>query len=459
MSAETGPAYSPRPYWHDTMPAVPRFDGRPLPARADAVIVGGGYTGIVTALRLARGGARVTLLEKRTLGWGASTRNGGLFHPGLKWGRAALVRRFGPDLGADVFRAGLDAFSTGERFVRSEGFDCDYRRSGLVILAWSARHLDGLRRELEEFQEAGMTGRMVEGTEVQEEVGTGHYPGGLVVEESGTIHPGRYFAGLAAAALTAGVDVHTGMAARAVERDGADRVVVTDAGRIRAGAVLVATNGYTDGAVPWLRQRLMPVGSYIVATEPMSEELAASVSPRARGFFDSKNFLYYWHVNGERRLIFGGRASFAPTSVDRTAAILTRALREVHPQVAGLRIDYAWGGNVGFTFDRLPHLGEHDGIHFAMGYCGSGLALGTTFGLKMAERIGRASDRAYEPSPFERIPYPGMPLLPAAYRGRPWFLPLAGEWFRLADRWSRRGTRRRARPKVAAASSKPGGGA
>jgi glycine/D-amino acid oxidase-like deaminating enzyme len=441
------------------MPEVPRFDDRPLPERANVVVVGGGYTGIVAALQLARGGAQVTLLEKHNLGWGASTRNGGLFHPGLKWGRAALVKRYGPDLGPAIFRGGVNAFSTGERFVQGEGFDCDYRRSGLVILAWSARHMDGLRDELEEFQAEGLSGRMLAGAAVREEVGSSHYPGGMAIEESGMIHPGRYFAGLAEAAVKAGVDLHTGAAARAVERDGADRVVVTDAGRIRAGAVLVATNGYTDGTVPWLRQRLMPIGSYIVATEPMSEDLASSVSPRGRTFFDSKNFLYYWHVNAERRLIFGGRASFVPTSVERTAAILTRALRQVHPQAAGLRIDYAWGGNVGFTFDRLPHLGEHDGIHYALGYCGSGLALGTTFGLNMAERLGRASDVAYEPSPFERIPYPGAPLIPAAYRGRPWFLPLAGEWFRLADRWSRRGTKvPAAAPAVAAKGAEPGGG-
>jgi glycine/D-amino acid oxidase-like deaminating enzyme len=213
--------------------------------------------------------------------------------------------------------------------------------------------------------------------------------------------------------------------------------VVTDRGRLRAGAVVIATNGYTDGAVPWIQRRVMPIGSYIVATEPMSEELAASISPRGRTFFDSKNFLYYWHVNAERRLIFGGRASFRPTTTDRTAAILTRALAQVHPQAAGLRIEHAWGGKVGFTFDRLPHLGEHEGSHYALGYCGSGLALGTTFGLTMADRLGRRSDLAAEPSPFELIPFPAAPVLPAAYRGRPWFLPIAGEWFRLQDRWRR----------------------
>ena len=219
--------------------------------------------------------------------------------------------------------------------------------------------------------------------------------------------------------------------------------MVTSRGRIQARDVLIATNGYTGPLWPWLRTaRHAHRVSYIVATEPMSEELAASVSPRGRTFFDSKNFLYYWHVNAERRLIFGGRASFRPTSIDHTASILTRALARVHPQAAHLRIDYAWGGNVGFTFDRVPHLGEHDGIHYALGYCGSGLALGTAFGLQMARKLGRASDVAYEPSAFERIPFPGAPVVPAAYSGRPWFLPFVGEWYRGRDWLARRGVAR-----------------
>ena len=206
--------------------------------------------------------------------------------------------------------------------------------------------------------------------------------------------------------------------------------------------MVIATNGYTDGLVPWLGQRVMPIGSYIVATEPMSEELAASISPRGRGFFDAKNFLYYWHVNAERRLIFGGRASFRSTSVDHTAAILQRALVTVHPQAAHLRIEHAWGGNVAFTFDRLPHLGEHDGIHYALGYCGSGLSPGHD--LRAAHGAHPRARRPRSPtsrSPSSRRPFPGAPVVPGVYRGRPWFLPVAGEWLRFEDWWRRRGTR------------------
>jgi glycine/D-amino acid oxidase-like deaminating enzyme len=438
---DQGPTgYLRRPYWHNAHAPAPGTARDPLPERVDVCVVGAGYTGTIAALTLARGGAKVAVLDRHAPGWGASTRNGGIFHPGLKWGRKSLVRKYGPELGESVFRAGIEAFFTAEQFVTDSAFECDYRRSGYGVLAWSDKHLPGLRAELDEYSTAGLRARVVEGPELQEEVGTTYYPGALIVEDSGMIHPAKYYGAVLAAARAAGVQVLGETPAQAVERDGADRVVVTERGRVRAGAVLIATNGYTDGVVPWLQRRVMPIGSYIVATEPMSEELAHSISPRGRTFFDSKNFLYYWHVNAERRLIFGGRASFAPTSVDRTAAILSRALKLVHPQAAGLKIEYAWGGNVGFTFDRLPHLGEHEGIHYALGYCGSGLALGTSFALKIAERIRRGAESAYEPSPFERIPFPAAPIVPFVYRGRPWFLPLAGEWFRLADRLARRGT-------------------
>ncbi len=435
------PTWERRPYWHASMPTIARHDGRPLPERADVVVVGGGYTGLVAALMLARGGARVTLLEKEGLGFGASSRNGGLLHPGLQHGRRSLVAQHGPELGGALHQAGIDATFTAERFISDNDLAADHRRVGLAVLAWSRKHLPAMEQELDEYREGGLTGRMLRSTvEVREELGSDVYPGGYVLEEALRIHPGRYVASLAAAVAEAGVDLHTGTPVTRIDRDGASRLVSTARGRLRAKAVLVATNGHTDGAAPWLRQRVMPIGSYIIATEPMSDELARSISPHDRTFFDSKAFLYYWHVNAERRLIFGGRASFWRTNVDRTAAILQRAMHAVHPQARGLRIDFAWGGNVAFTFDRLPHLGEHDGIHHALGYCGSGVALGTSFGLEMARILGAGTDTARQPSPFERTPFPGAPVAPAVYRGRPWFLPLAGEWYRLTDRLARRGT-------------------
>ena len=195
--------------------------------------------------------------------------------------------------------------------------------------------------------------------------------------------------------------------------------------------MLIATNGYTDGVAPTLRRRIIPIGSYIIATEPLPDDLVAELSPRGRAFFDTKNFLYYWHVSADRRMVFGGRASMLPTSIDRTARILYDGLLRVHPQLAGRRIDYAWGGNVGFTFDRMPHVGRtSDGVAYAVGCCGSGVALMTHVGTKVGEWLAGGEAPALAALRF--------PLVPAPYEGRPWFLPFVGEWFRFRDRYDAR---------------------
>jgi glycine/D-amino acid oxidase-like deaminating enzyme len=175
----------------------------------------------------------------------------------------------------------------------------------------------------------------------------------------------------------------------------------------------------------------MGIGSFIIATEPLPEDVAHELSPNGRSFFDTKNFLYYWHVSTDRRMVFGGRASFMPTSIERTAEILHRGLLQVHPQLAGRRIDYAWGGNLGFTFDRMPHMGRTaDGVAYAMGCCGTGVALMTHLGTRAGEWLAGG-----EPPVLSRLTFP---LVPAPYEGRPWFLPLVGEWFRLQDRLAAR---------------------
>jgi glycine/D-amino acid oxidase-like deaminating enzyme len=183
--------------------------------------------------------------------------------------------------------------------------------------------------------------------------------------------------------------------------------------------------------LPTIRRRVIPIGSYIIASEPLPEELARELSPKGRSFFDTKNFLYYWHVSQDRRMIFGGRASFMPTSVDHSAAILHKGLLEVHPQLAAYRIDYAWGGNVGFTQDRMPHAGRtKDGVTYLVGCCGTGVALMSHMGGKVGEWLAGGDAPA-----LSRL---GFPIVPAPYEGRPWFMPVVGEWYRFKDRLAAR---------------------
>jgi glycine/D-amino acid oxidase-like deaminating enzyme len=423
--------YERRPFWHATMPALPDRSGRPLPSTADVVVIGGGYAGVSAARELARRGVAVTLLESRTLGWGASTRNGGIVHAGYKWSARELIQRYGQDTGRALYQETLDSYELVKRLIAEEAIDCDFREVGHLELAYAPAHAPELEHARESLATVGVRSTVVPRERIREEIGSDAYYGALAVEGSALVHPGRYFAALAAAADRAGADLHEGVRARRIVTDDAGFVVDTERGRIRARDVFVATNGYTDGVVPSLRRRIIPIGSYIIASEPLPEALARELSPKGRAFFDTKNFLYYWHVSADRRMVFGGRASFMPTTIDRTAAILWRGLLEVHPQMAAHRVAYAWGGNVGFTFDRMPHVGRtKDGVTYAMGCCGTGVALMTNLGTKVGAWLAGGEAPA-----LARLRFP---LVPAPYEGRPWFMPFAGEWFRLQDRLAAR---------------------
>ena len=424
--------YERRAFWQASMAPLPDRSGRDLPAEADVVVIGGGYAGVMAARELARRGVAVTLLEAHTLGWGASTRNGGIVHAGYKWSASQLIKRYGIETGKALYRETLDSYQLVKRLIDEESIDCDFREVGHLELAYAPAHAPELEHARESLASVGVSSTVVPRERIREEIGTDAYYGALVVEGTGLLHPGRYFAGLAAAADRAGADLHEGVRARSIRRqeDGTFKVETTRS-PIRARDVFVATNGYTDGVVPSLRRRIIPIGSYIIASEQLPEDLAHELSPKGRAFFDTKNFLYYWHVSADRRMVFGGRASFMPTTIDKTAAILWKGLVEVHPQMADYRIEYAWGGNVGFTFDRMPHVGRtKDGVTYAMGCCGTGVALMTNLGTKVGAWLAGGEAPA-----LARLRFP---LVPAPYEGRPWFMPFAGEWFRLQDRLAAR---------------------
>jgi glycine/D-amino acid oxidase-like deaminating enzyme len=241
-------------------------------------------------------------------------------------------------------------------------------------------------------------------------------------------------AGLARAAQDAGAVLCECTRVQSVERDaGGGSVgfrVATPKKALWAREVLVATSGYTGPATPGLRRRIVPIGSYIIATEPLSETLAQELVPRGRMIFDSRYFLHYFRLTPDRRMLFGGRAAFfpeTPQTIRESAEILRRDMVRVYPQLRDTPIAYAWGGTLDFAFDIMPHAGTLDGLHFAMGYAGHGVAMATYLGAKVAAVI--SGDRSA--LPFAQIPFPQAPL--GLYRGRPWFLPFASMWYRFLD--------------------------
>ncbi|MES1239406.1 MAG: FAD-dependent oxidoreductase, partial [Chloroflexota bacterium] len=289
--------YERRPYWHATMPALPDRSGRALPDAADAVVIGGGYTGIAAARKLALQGARVVLLEANNLGWGASSRNGGICHPGFKWDPGTLVKKYGRELAHALYAETVEATNLLEGIVRDQKVDAELRYNGYLVLAWARSHAEGFADEVADLAEVGTPSRVIPRDQLSSEIGSNAYHGGLAIDAGGVIHPGKWFAASAALAERAGAELHEGVRATSIRRQADGRFVVeTKRGAIHARDVLVATNGYTDGVAPTLRRRIIPIGSYIVATEPLSESLAKELSPTGRAYFDTRNFLSYWHA-------------------------------------------------------------------------------------------------------------------------------------------------------------------
>ena len=368
------------------------------------------------------------MLERHRAGWGASGRNGGFVLPGYKPGADELVRRYGAERARALLAASLEAIDWLETLIGREALDCGYARRGWLSLAAKPSHLRQLDRESTVLlRELGHETVVLGRAELRAEVGTDRYCGGLLDPVAGALHPGRYCAGLTRAAIRAGAVLVEGAEVLRVARAGGLATVHTSAGPMDAEEVLVATNGYTGPAFPWLRSRVVPLGSYVVATAPLDDGLRTEILPKGRVVSDTWNLLHYFRLSDDGRLVFGGRASFRPTDARRSARILERDLRAVFPRLSAVPLEYAWSGSLGVARDHMPHAGRMDGVHYALAYAGHGVALSTWLGSRMGDALaGRGA-----------VPALGgeLPAIPF-YRGRPWFLPVLGGYYRVMD-WIR----------------------
>jgi glycine/D-amino acid oxidase-like deaminating enzyme len=415
-------------YWLDTAPPFGGAMEGPLDGRADVAIIGGGFTGLSAALAFAHQGAGPVLLEAGRVASEASGRNGGHVGNGLAHSFAAVAAERGLEQAKALHRAFAAAVDTVERIVREEAIDCAFERTGRIKLAAKPGHMEGLKRNCELIaREVDPDVALLDRAAAAAEIGSEAFYGGLLQRRSAQMHVGRFGQGLAEAGARAGARIYEHAAVTgAVRRAGRWRLT-TPRGTIEADQVLLATGSTTTGPFGWFRRRYVPVGSFIIATEPLPDRLVATVLPRRRTASTSMNIGNYFRLAPDNRLIFGGRARFAissPRSDAKSGQILERTMCEIFPQLRGTRIDYCWGGLVDMTADRFPRAGEHDGLHFAMGYSGHGVQMSVHMGQVLAAMMaGRPAEHPFA-SEWKAIP---------GHFGPPWFLPLVGLYYRALD--------------------------
>ena len=420
------------PWWWQAAPPAARA-ATLLPEKIDVAVIGAGFTGLSAALELARAGRSVLVLEAGRPGEGASTRNGGMIGSGHLVGLAKLTRRYGRGPAVDLLNEGTAALEFTAALIEREGIACHFARSGRFRGAWRPADYEAMAREVEALKGViELEAELVPRAEQHREIATEAYHGGVVYPRHGGLHPGLFHQGLMALAEAAGAETAGNTAVTAIRREARGFTVATERGRVAAGEVIVATNGYTRAASPRLRRRLIPVPSYVIATEELPDGTVERLIPGARMIVESRaRHCYYRPSPDGRRFVFGGRASVSVIDPGQSGQILHRLMTGLFPELADVKISHSWRGFVAFSRDHLPHLGRGpDGLHYALGYSGSGVAMAPYLGHKVALQVlGRVEGF----SPFDRTPFSAFPL----YNGRPWFLPLAERYYRWKDRGDR----------------------
>jgi len=418
------------PYWWEAAP--PRTGDPPvLPRRVDVAVVGSGFTGLSAALTLLRRGRSVAIFDRGVPGFGASTRNGGQVGSGnQKFRVRTLIEMRGEAKAVALLREGIAMLDHIEQLVSSERIECHFSRCGRFRGAMRPEHYESMARDLDDLRRhVGVESIVVPRSEQHREIASDLFHGGTILTNDAALHPGLYHAGLLRRVEEAGgfilgcTQVDSSMAERRAFR------VRTARGDVLARDVVVATNGYTQRIHGHLDQRIVPVGSAVIATEPLSPGLIQRLMPGGRMYGNTNRvFFYFRAAPDEDRIVWGGRVGrgFAADS-PFAFAHLARDMRRTFPQLGDVRITHGWTGQIGYTFDSLPHLGKTpDGIHYALGYCGTGVSRSTWFGHKIALKL--LGDPAGATA-FDDIVFPTHPFHAVA----PTMVPIYETWYRMRD--------------------------
>jgi len=399
-------------------PHRPPLEGE---TEADVCIIGGGYTGLSAALHLAERGYKTLLLEAKRIGYGASGRNGGQLNTGLRKGAGELIALFGRERAKLLFAMAEEAKALVRERIARHAIACDLKPGSLYV-AYKKRDPEWMAEEVELL--ATVFGydaaRLLTKAEVEERLGSQRYHGGIADSTAGHLHPLNFARGLAAAAESAGVRICEASPAIGL----APGVVRTAKGRVKARYILLACNAYLGGLEPRIAGMIMPISNYIVATEPLGDEGARALIRDDVAVCDTKFVVDYFRLSADRRLLFGGGETYSRRPPRDIAAFVRPYMLAVFPQLGKKRIDYAWGGQLAITMNRLPHFGRlPGGIFFAHGYSGQGLALTSLAGKLIAEAVSGTAERFDVFARLPQRPFPGGTWMrkPALVLGMLWY--------------------------------------
>ncbi len=417
------------PYWWDAAPREAP-EQITLPAKVDVLVIGGGYAGLSAALTLARSGRQVLVCEAGPPGFGASTRSGGMIGHGHRLSYSRLIDVHGAARAKALISEGMASLAYVRALIADEAIDARLSPVGRMRGAWTLADYETMGREADLLsRNVGLEVEVLQKADMRREIGTDSYQGGLIFPSHAGLHPALLHQGLVAASRKAGAIVAGYMPVTALSQT-ADGWQVTAGGKtVLAREVVAATNGYSGKPLTPLARRLVPMPSYLIATEEIGANRVTDLIPNRRMIVETREkHLYYRPSPDGKRIILGGRAALHPIPLDQAADRLRRELVALFPSLADVAISHVWTGNIAMTRSDLPGIGQRDGIWFAMGCNGSGVALMPYLGHKLALKMLGSKDGA---TSFDDIPFTAIPF----YDGRPWFLPLMTAWFRAKDTW------------------------
>jgi len=397
----------PNSYYAATAETLTPFAPPEGDIETEVLVVGGGYCGLSAALHLAGAGKQVTLIDAQRVGWGASGRNGGQLHSGQRLDQMMLEKMLGPKPARVLWDVAESAKTLVRSLIAQHQIDCDYA-PGIVIADHKRRFVADTELYVDYLRTVYHYDRIsfLDDKELSDRIGTDVYHGGSLDWGAGHLNPLKYALGLARAARDAGVTIHERTRALAVERGKPVRVL-TDHGTITANRLLVAANGYLGLLVPEVAEHVMPINSYIAATEPMDEARARALIPDNVAVADSRFVVNYYRLSPDHRMLFGGRESYGYKDPADIAGAIRRRMLSIYPQLEDLRIEYDWGGTLGITMNRMPYLMRlDDNILNASGFSGHGVAMATMGGALMAEALKGRPERfdAMAEVPSHRFP-------------------------------------------------------